>query len=60
MARVEREPVRGESFLEKVGSSVLKILGIGLLLGITVKALGIIIPQIGKAINEVKKFIKKE
>ena len=60
MARAEREPVGEESFLEKVGNSVLKILGIGFLIGLTATALKIVIPRLGEVIDEVKKFIKKE
>lgn len=60
MSRAEKESVGGESFLEKVGNSVFKILGIGFLIGLAATALKIVIPRLGEVIDEVNKFIKKE
>ena len=59
MVRKESVPIpKKETVLEKAGKFVLKILGIGILLGIGYTALKTVIPGLDKYINKVKKFVR--
>ena len=59
MPRLESEPVKKESLLEKAGKFILKILGVGVLLGFTYTALKDVAgPWLQTQIKKIEKLVK--
>jgi len=59
MARKESAPApKKENVLEKAGKFVLKVLGVGILIGLGYTALKTVIPGLDKYIGKLKKFVK--
>jgi len=57
--RKESAPLpKKETVLEKAGKFVLKVLGIGILVGIGYTALKAVIPGLDKYIGKIKKFVR--